>query len=99
MTWSKPEQVIIKGLSTSVKKIETALVGNIETKEPGMIDDLRDTQKEVGYIKTKLKDNKKQHLMLFGILGVVVVVFVYAALGGNPTVIVKWIGDVIAGRL
>lgn len=99
MTWSKPEQVIIKGLSDSVKTIETALVGNIETKEPGMIDDLRDTQKDVGYIKTKLRENKKQHLVLFGTLGVVVAVIVYTALGGNPATIVRWFGDVIAGRL
>ncbi|KKN53576.1 hypothetical protein LCGC14_0600720 [marine sediment metagenome] len=99
MTWSKPEQVIIKGLSDSVKTIETALVGNIETKEPGMIDDLRDTQKDVGYIKTKLRENKKQHLVLFGTLGVVVAVIVYTALGGSPATIVRWFGDVIAGRL
>lgn len=99
MSWSKLEQKTIEEHGKSLKIIEQALVGNLETKEPGMIDELRDTRHDVTTIKVELKDNKKQHFYLFGVLGFLLLSGIYYALGGDPTTMVKWIGAAIVGRL
>ena len=99
MTWSKIERDTINSLTTSVGKIETALVGDLVTKTPGMIDDLRDTMNEVGYIKTRLNKFKKQHLVLFAMASFSLIVVVAIAFGGDAKAIVDWVGNVISGRL
>ena len=83
MTWSKPEQLIIKGLVRSTESIETALVGNIETKEPGLIDDIRALKTSADSTEVALKKNKKQHLVIFSLIGAGIFVTLYSALGGG----------------
>lgn len=99
MTWSKPEQKIMDEQGKSIEQIKTALLGNLETKEPGLIDDMRDTQHVMKSVKTELKLNRKQHLILYSLIGFMLLSSIYYALGGDPTNMVKWIGSVIVRRL
>jgi len=85
MTWNKAEAKIIEDQGKTLKKIEVALVGDIETKEPGMIDDVRDIKSDIEHMKGKLKSNKKQHIRLFIISSLSLVLILYHLFGEQIT--------------
>ena len=89
MGWSKPEQEIIRGLVDTSKKIESALIGDLETKEPGLIDDVRELKTGAEKAKTAFYDNRKQHIMLFGLVGVGITITLMQAFGGDVTKIIE----------
>ena len=70
MTWNKVEADIIKEHGKTLKSIEKALVGDIETKEPGLIDDIGYLKRMINKLKTAMEKNRKQHIALFTLVGI-----------------------------
>ncbi len=65
MTWSKAEAKIVDKQTESIERIEKALLGDMETKEPGLIDDVRDMKTDINTLKKDNKAGKRRHISLF----------------------------------
>ena len=70
MTWNKTEADIIKEHGKTLKTIEKALVGDMVTKEPGLIDDISYLKKAIDKLKDAMSKNRKQHITMFTLTGV-----------------------------
>ncbi len=79
MTWNKAEALIIKDHGRSLKTIETALIGDIEKQSPGMIDDING-------LKSGMVENKKQHKLLFSLIGSLTLLMIYQSLVGTLSI-------------
>ena len=83
MSWTPVERKIIMGLVKDLKDVLIALQGDIKTKEPGIIDDVRD-------IKKDMIANKQQHTWLFILCGAAILGVIFGVLGGDMGQLTEW---------
>ncbi len=83
MTWSPTEQKIVSKQSETLEEIKTALIGNLKTREPGLIDDVREMGTAVNQHTELFKVNIKQHLWLLLGITVCTIGLIYGLLGGT----------------
>lgn len=63
----------IMNIHRDVKDILIALRGDVKTKEPGLIDDVRD-------VKEAIEVNRRQHTWIFGLCAAVILVTIVGIL-------------------
>lgn len=94
MTWSKTEQETINKQNETLEEIKTALLGDLKTKEPGLIDDVRDINVAVEGHTKQLEVNMKQHLYLLLGITLCAVGLVYGLLGGTFTDVLEFVARI-----
>jgi len=79
----------IMSIHKDVKDILIALRGDIKTKEPGLIDDVRG-------VKDAIEVNRKQHFWLFGLCAAAILATIFGILGGDMSGLAELAARILA---
>lgn len=79
----------IMSIHKDVKDILIALRGDIKTKEPGLIDDVREVKKAINV-------NRRQHTWLFGLCAAAILATIFGILGGDMSGLVELAARILA---
>lgn len=79
----------IMTIRDDVKDILTALRGDIKTKEPGLIDDVRD-------VKQAIEVNRRHHFWLFGLCAAAILATIFGILGEDVSGLAEFAAKILA---